>query len=126
MLDKARELGLALAATPEFLRMKQAQSDVERDEALNALISELHEKRARLVASLGEDELDGNEALSLSNDIERLQGQLQENPLFAELIGAEMAFQALIATVDDEINACIGVGKNECSGNCGSCGGCHH
>ena len=126
MLDKARELGLALAATPEFLRMKQAQSDVERDEALNALISELHQKRARLVESLGADELDGNEALSLSNDIERLQGQLQENPLFAELIGAETSFQALISTVDDEINACIGVTKNNCGGDCGSCGGCHH
>ena len=106
--------------------MKQAQSDIERDDALNALIAELHQKRSKLVDSLGADEIDGPEALAISNDIERLQGQLQENPLFVELVGAETAFQALISAIDDEINACIGVTKSDCGGDCGSCGGCRH
>ena len=126
MLEKARELGLALAATPEFIRMKRAQAEVEQDAALNALITELQQKRTQLVDALGAEDVDGALALSLSGDIERLSGQLQENPQFVELMESEADFQSLINAVDDEINACIGVNKRECSGSCDSCSGCRH
>lgn len=126
MLEKARELGLALAATPEFLRMKRAQAEMAQDEALNALITELQQKRSQLVEVLGADDVDGTLALSISGDIERLSGQLQENPQFMELMESEAAFQSLITAVDDEINACIGVARETCSGSCDSCSGCRH
>ena len=126
MIEKARELGLALASSPEFARMKRAQSMIESDEAVNSLIQELQQKRTQLVAILGEDDVDGTLALSLSGDIERLQGQLQENPQFSELIESETAFNALITAVDEEINACIGVSKHSCNGSCEGCSGCAH
>lgn len=126
MLEKARELGLALARSSEFIRMKQAQSSLAGDEAVSALIEELRKKRQQLVSMLDSHDSDGTEALGLTNDIERLQGQLEENPQFLELIESERQFGALINAVDEEINACIGAGKSECSGNCGSCAGCRH
>ena len=126
MLEKARELGIALAGSPEFVRMKQAQADMEKNEAVAALMSELQEKRMELVSLMNEENQDGIGALELTNDVERLQGQLQENPLFMELVEAEGAFSALITTVDREINACIGGGQESCGGNCGACSGCKH
>lgn len=126
MLEKARELGLALANSAEFQRMKAAQSIVENDEALSALIEELKQKRTRIVAVLGENDSDGTEALALTNDIERLQGQLEENEQFIELLESERQFGALITAVDEEINACIGGTTSNCNGNCASCGGCRH
>ena len=126
MLEKARELGFALANSPEFLRMKRAQMLVENDEAINSLIDELRQKRAQLVDILGGDDVDGALALELSGDIERLQGQLQENPQFTELIESETAFNALITAIDNEINACIGVAKSGCGGGCDNCSGCRH
>ena len=94
MIELARELGLALAQSAEFIRMKSAQSVVENDEAITALLKELNEKRDRLVAVLAEDETDNLEALRLTDDIDRLEGQLQENPMFVELLSAQSAFSS--------------------------------
>ncbi|MEG1523579.1 MAG: YlbF family regulator [Clostridia bacterium] len=126
MLEQARELGIALANSSEFIRMKQAQAAIAQNEALDALLKELQEKRTHLISVLNEEDRDGTVALELINDIDRLQGQLTENPLYTELAESENAFSTLISAVDEEINACIGIEKSECGGNCGSCGGCQH
>lgn len=129
MIELARELGLALANSAEFIRMKNAQNAVEQNEGINAALIELREKRERLVNILAEEETDNLEALRLTNDIDRLEGQLQDNPLFLELLEAQAAFSTVLRTINDEINACIGGETSEsasCEGDCGSCGGCKH
>lgn len=129
MIELARELGLALANSAEFIRMKNAQNAVEQNEGINAALTELREKRERLVNILAEEETDNLEALRLTNDIDRLEGQLQDNPLFLELLEAQAAFSTVLRTINDEINACIGGETSEsvgCAGDCGSCGGCKH
>ncbi len=129
MIELARELGLALANSAEFIRMKNAQNAVEQNEGINAALTELREKRERLVNILAEEETDNLEALRLTNDIDRLEGQLQDNPLFLELLEAQAAFSTVRRTINDEINACIGGETSEsasCEGDCGSCGGCKH
>ncbi|MPM30142.1 hypothetical protein SDC9_76687 [bioreactor metagenome] len=122
-------MGLALANSAEFIRMKNAQNTVEQNEGINAALTELREKRERLVNILAEEETDNLEALRLTNDIDRLEGQLQDNPLFLELLEAQAAFSTVLRTINDEINACIGGETSEsasCEGDCGSCGGCKH
>ena len=129
MIELARELGLALANSAEFIRMKNAQNAVEQNEGINDALTELREKRERLVNILAEEETDNLEALRLTNDIDRLEGQLQDNPLFLELLEAQAAFSTVLRTINDEINACIGGETSEsasCEGDCGSCGGCKH
>jgi cell fate (sporulation/competence/biofilm development) regulator YlbF (YheA/YmcA/DUF963 family) len=129
MMELARELGLALANSCEFIQMKQAQSDFEQNEAISRLMQELNEKRDRLISILTDEEGDNLEAVSLTNDIERLEAQLKESPLYAELLSAQSAFSAVLTAVNDEINACIGAETSEsrgCSGDCGGCGGCKH
>lgn len=130
ILDMARELGVALAESSEFVRMKNAQKALEQNEAIVTLINELHAKRTALVGLLQSNESEGALALELTNDVERLQGQLSENPVFSEMIEAESAFSDLIQTVDNEINACIGSTSGgcggDCGGDCGACSGCQH
>ena len=129
MIELARELGLALANSCEFTQMKQAQSDFEQNEAIALLMQELNEKRDRLIAILSDEEGDDLEAVSLTNDIDRLEAQLKESPLYSELVSAQSAFSALLTAVNDEINACIGAETSTsrgCSGDCGGCGGCKH
>ena len=68
-------------------------------------------------------------AVSLTNDIDRLEAQLKENPFYDQLVNAQEAFSAVLAAVNDEINACIGADTSaggSCSGDCGECGGCKH
>lgn len=129
MIELARELGLALANSCEFTQMKQAQSAFEQNEAIALLMQELNEKRDRLIGILLDEEGDDLEAVSLTNDIDRLEAQLKESPLYSELISAQNAFSAVLTAVNDEINACIGAetsASRSCAGDCGSCGGCKH
>ena len=129
MIELARELGLALANSCEFTQMKQAQSDFEQNEAISLLMQELNEKRDRLIAILSDEEGDDMEAVSLTNDIDRLEAQLKESPLYSELMTSQTAFSSLLTAINDEINACIGARTSEsggCSGDCGGCGGCKH
>ena len=129
MIELARELGLALANSCEFVQMKQAQSVFEENEAITRLLQELNDKRDRLISILADDDGDDLEAVSLTNDIDRLEAQLKESPLYAELLSAQSAFSAVLSAVNDEINACIGAEtsvSNGCSGECGGCGGCKH
>ena len=129
MIELARELGLALANSCEFVQMKQAQSVFEENEAITRLLQELNDKRDRLISILADDDGVDLEAVSLTNDIDRLEAQLKESPLFAELLSAQSAFSAVLSAVNDEINACIGAetsASSGCSGECGGCGGCKH
>lgn len=129
MIELARELGLALANSSEFIRMKQAQNNFEQNEAIALLMQELNEKRDRLISILADDDGDDLQAVSLTNDIERLEEQLKDSPLYSELIDAQTAFSNVLTAVNDEINACIGAQTSEsssCGGDCGSCGGCKH
>ncbi len=129
MIELARELGLALANSSEFIQMKQAQAGFEQNEAIAALMRELNDKRDRLIAILADEEGDNLEAVSLTNDIDRLEEQLRENPLYASLIAAQSAFSSVLTTVNEEINACIGAGATGtggCGGGCATCGGCKH
>jgi cell fate (sporulation/competence/biofilm development) regulator YlbF (YheA/YmcA/DUF963 family) len=129
MIELARELGLALANSSEFICMKQAQSAFEQNEAIGALMSELNEKRERLISILSDEDGNDMEAVSLTNDIDRLEEQLKESPLYGTLISAQAAFSTVLTAVNDEINACIGAetsASSGCSGDCGGCGGCKH
>ena len=129
MIELARELGLALANSCEFVQMKQAQSVFEENEAITRLLQELNDKRDRLISILADDDGVDLEAVSLTNDIDRLEAQLKESPLYAELLSAQSAFSAVLSAVNDEINACIGAEtsvSSGCSGECGGCGGCKH
>ena len=129
MIELARELGLALANSCEFVQMKQAQSVFEKNDAITRLLQELNDKRDRLISILADDDGDDLEAVSLTNDIDRLEAQLKESPLYAELLSAQSAFSAVLSAVNDEINACIGAEtsvSSSCSGECGGCGGCKH
>jgi cell fate (sporulation/competence/biofilm development) regulator YlbF (YheA/YmcA/DUF963 family) len=129
MIELARELGLALANSSEFICMKQAQSAFEQNEAIDALMSELNEKRERLISILSDEDGNDMEAVSLTNDIDRLEEQLKESPLYGALISAQAAFSTVLTAVNDEINACIGAetsASSGCSGDCGGCGGCKH
>ena len=126
MIELARELGLALANSAEFRTMKQAQNQFESSEAITALMLELNEKRDRLISILAEDSGDDLEAVSLTNDIDRLEEQLKESPLYGELVSAQAAFSVVLSAVNQEINACIGGADANCIGDCGQGGGCNH
>lgn len=132
-MDKARELGVALANSPEFVRLSQARERVDANVAVTDLIQEFQDKERRIVAMMEMDDVDREGAVMLTGDIERIKAQLFSNDLFSELMESQQAFSNLLAAVNREINACIGIEEPEegtvsmsCDGSCANCKGCAH
>lgn len=128
ILDKARELGIALSETPEFLRMQSAREIMDGNDAVTAALAEYKDKQDQLVELLTGEDPDRLLVASLSRDVETLQEQLLENPIFAEAMAAQNAFQLLMSQVNGEIAACIGAQSRSggCGGgSCEGCKGCH-
>ena len=126
-LEIARELGMSLSESEEFHNVLNARKNVAEDTELTKLIATFHQKREDLVNIMQSPDVSKNDALEASADMERIQEQLLENPLFSTLLSAEQEFQNLIAAVNKEISSFVDVESNvECSGNCSSCSGCTH
>jgi len=132
IIEKARDLGLALADSAEFTRMVSARAELEKNTALIALFFEFKQKEAQIVSLLQGDSVDKESAIALTDDIQRLKAQLLDDDTFSELLQSQKAFSDLLACVNEEINSCIGMTdtaietESICSGDCSRCGGCAH
>lgn len=133
VIEKARELGIALSESQEFRRMLQARAAIEENETLANTINLLQEKQ-RMIADLlaeGGDSDNRIDLSTLSNEIDDIQTELMESGPFVEMLDAQHAFEALMQRVNRVIAACIGADLSDestgaCGGDCGGCGGCKH
>lgn len=129
ILDKARELGIALSETQEFQEMLRTKTALDENNAVSAMLKEFQDKQSELVNYLSEEEPDRLHVAALSRDVEALQEDLLENGVFAMAMQAQNAFQVLMREVNKEIAACIGMyteENEECGGSCEGCSGCQH
>ena len=133
VIDKARELGIALSESAEYERMLASRDAIEKDAALTALINEFGLRQQQLAEMLSDAELEGSTSLeAASHDIDNIQQMLLENVLFSEMLEAQSAFQKLMRRVNKVIGVCIGLedtgcgDEAGCSGSCASCPGCTH
>ena len=137
MIDKAKELGLALSESEEFQRVTAARAAFEQDAVSLALMDQYNDTQDKIVELLESTDPDPSEITALSQDLERLQGELSEAPAFVAVIEAQKQFQALMRQVNGVIGECIGLSGAEdilsfsssssgCSGSCASCAGCEH
>lgn len=136
ILEKARELGIALSESDEFINMTRTREAMEADQALMDELNEynaLHESLAQMLALDGDNQSAIQES---SRDLERLHESLLANETFMAMLEAQGEFQQLMKRVNSVIGMCIGADnasddQNEheyeggCSGSCAHCSGCH-
>ena len=131
IIEKARELGLALSESEEFRQMLRARAAFDADEIVSGKFNEYNAKQEEIVSLLEQSDADSSRVSAMSDDLERLQKELLGDPVFSGLISAQNDFQQLMQRVNKTIGACIGMEEEEeeesgCSGNCASCHSCHH
>ena len=130
IIDKARELGIALSESEEFLRMTAAREAMENDENVTSMLNEYQSKQDQIVDMLSEPACDREAVVAMTADVERIQAALICDPVFSELMDAQNDFQQLMSKVNAVIGSCIGVeppaSDGGCSGSCSSCSGCKH
>lgn len=130
IIEKAKELGIALSESDEFRAMNDAQRAMEEDEALMAKLSDFNEKQNRMMELLSADEGDQAQVSLLSAQMEALRTQLIEDDTFVKMLETQTVFQALMKRVNRAIGLCIGAEIEDeeeagCGGNCLGCHGCH-
>ena len=130
IIDKARELGIALSETPEFQAMIQAQKLLEEDVAVSALMAELQNTKSEIIDMMTQEDADATLMQAGSSRMEEIKEQLLNSPVFKDAVKAQDEFQKLMDIVNREIGACIGVPMDDddeaCTGDCHRCGGCKH
>ncbi len=132
IIDKARELGIALSETEEFKNMNEAQRAMELDSEIMAKLDEFNSKQSRIMEVMSGEESDPDEMSALSTQMEAIRGQLLAEEKFVKMLEAQAAFEALMKRVNRAIGVCIGAEMTEdddethsCGGDCSGCSGCH-
>ncbi|HOR13728.1 MAG TPA: YlbF family regulator, partial [Clostridia bacterium] len=104
ILDKARDLGISLSQSPEFIRMQSARALLDSSEDVSSALNEYKQKQEELLELLSTESPNRIFVASLSRDAEALRTQLLDNPIFAEVLEAQDDFEKLMSQVNKEIS----------------------
>ncbi|MBR7186970.1 MAG: YlbF family regulator [Clostridia bacterium] len=124
---KTRELGEALLECETYRRMKAAEEKAMGNaEAAEAMATSL-EKRTALQDMMCQDNPDPGAMKRLSEEMDSCQERLQMIDDVVALMEARNDFNSLIGQINQVLQFIVTGRMDEsgCSGDCGSCGGCH-
>ncbi len=130
IIEKARELGIALSESEEFTAMNDAQRAMEQDETLMERLNAFNAKQSRIMELMSGEENAQDEIGALSTQMEAIRTALLESETFVRMLETQSAFQELMKRVNRAIGVCIGADiesteESGCGGNCSGCRGCH-
>lgn len=128
IIEKATELGMALSNSDEFRRLQAAKAAMDADKHVNELMEQYTQKQDKMVAMLENADSEGIEVSAIAKEIDDIQTELVENPVFEEMMEAQHCFANLMNEVNRTIGAYIGMNteENSSSGCSGNCSGCVH
>ncbi len=132
IIEKARELGLAISESPEFVSMLEARRIVDGDPLISGMIGQYSDMQKNITEMLEASDIDAQAIRSMTAQMEEIQGTLLSTPAFVKAMETQNDFQRLMGRVNAEIGACIGApappeeAESGCSGCCSACSGCKH
>lgn len=126
IIEKSRELGQLIAASPEFISMRATEDAAAQDETMAERFgryNDLHQQIERL--SMQENP-DFDQMGALNREMEAVQEELQQLPLAQAMQNARQGFSSLMQAVNAELSKLLSP-EHSCEGDCHSCGGgCSH
>ena len=134
LVEKAIELGLELQQDARYLAVQKAQEDADNDQQLQDLIGEFNLKRIAInEAETGEDGArDVEKMRALNAEIREVYSQIMANERMIAYNAAKTELDGLTSKINAALVLAIqgqdphaAAEVSNCSGDCGSCGGCH-
>ena len=126
--DCARALGEAIVASEEYQNMQLCEKAAESDPAAAEAMGRYMELHAAVNQEMGNEEPDAEKIARLGREMDEIQQTLSALPAVEEMTAARQRFSGLMDQVNKILEFIITGDVQEgggCSGNCGSCGGCH-
>ena len=128
ILKLAKELGKLIANSDEVKSANAAKEKYENDPTVQKAIVEYNTHNKALAEEYKKPEQDDALMTSIKKRIGELYNEIINNPVYQEYMSAQEGVGELMNLVNDEINFEVTgerPSQSACSGNCGSCGGCH-
>lgn len=125
----ARALGEAIVASDEYKNMQVAESAAMGDAQVAEAMSRYLELKEQVQSEMRSAEPDADKIVRLGEEMDEAQRTLNAMPAVDAMTESRQRFSELMNQVNRVLEFII-TGEIEqqgggCSGNCGSCGGCH-
>lgn len=126
ILEKARELGMMIAESDEFKKLKETEQAQLADPDAQQMMADYNAKREEFAQIASRDDLTKEDWEKLNMNAQAEFIKLCQNENIKNYLDANQLFQDLISKVNSIIAHFVrGDDDSGCSGSCSSCSGCH-
>lgn len=126
VLDKARELAIAMTESEEYLAYKEAESIQLSDQEACKMLADYRVTQDALAKRAAADGVTKEELEAIQAEAQASFDSLLQNVSIKNYLEAQNRFTSLVSQVNNIISYFVsGQANGGCSGNCASCGGCH-
>ena len=129
IIELAHALGEEIAKSEEMKNLANAKDNYDKDEKLQALLSEYETERSLLGKEFSKETSDIDEVAvaNLKARLEELSKIITANPIYIAFAEAQRSMNNLMDSVNAEIKFCItGERPSDCTHDCSTCKGCSH
>lgn len=132
LLAMAIDLATQLQADPRCEAVMAATKAADEDASLQALISEFNLKRIAINTEEGKEDADTDKIRQLNQELRECYAAVMANEKMMAYNEAKGELDLLVNKIHFAINLAaqgqdpnLAAQESSCSGDCGSCGGCH-
>ena len=134
LVEMAIDLATQLQEDERYLALQSAQQAADADEELQTLIGEFNLKRMAINTeeTKSEEERDAEKLRTLNTQLRDIYARVMANPRMMAYNDARTALDALVNKLHAAISLAaqgqdphLAAQESSCTGDCGSCGGCH-
>lgn len=134
LVEMAIDLACQLQEDERYIALLDAQKKADNDAALQQLIGDFNLKRIAINAeeTKEDSEKDGKKLRILNQELRDVYTQIMANERMMAYNDAKTALDAMVSKINAAITLAVNgqdphlaAQEGSCSGNCGTCGGCH-
>lgn len=132
IIKMTRELGKELQKDERYIAYINAKNINDNDEKLQKMIHEFEMKRMEISMESGKLEKDDERINTLNSELQNLYSEIMQNENMMNFSVKRDEMDNLLNEINSIITMCANGEDPDtcqithtCSGNCGSCGGCH-
>ena len=132
ILDMAIDLATQLQADPRCEAVLAATKAADEDKALQEMISEFNLKRLAINTEEGKEDADADKIREMNQELRSIYAAVMANESMMAYNNAKADLDVLVNKIHFAINLAVqgqdpslAAQESSCSGDCGSCGGCH-
>ena len=124
VIEKAKELGLAIQQDPRYEAFMQMQAAYENDRELVGLLDNFEKVKGELIAENQKEEKDAVKMAALNETMRSFYQEIVENGTMQQFQAAKNELDRLMREVNGIINFSV-TGEEPCSPDkCAGCSGC--